>query len=87
MLWILLIFCNNLSITELPLKGNAKSDLFKVYMRDTGLLLAMLEDGSSKEVMDGNLRIYKGAIYENIIADIFSKLGKKLYYFERNSTI
>ncbi len=40
-------------------------------MRDTGLLLAMLEDGSSKEVMDGNLRIYKGAIYENIIADIF----------------
>ena len=71
MLWILLIFCNNLSIPELPLKGNAKSDLFKVYMRDTGLLLAMLEDGSSKEVMDGNLRIYKGAIYENIIADIF----------------
>ena len=37
--------------------------------------------------MDGNLGIYKGAIYENIIADIFSKLGKKLYYFERNSTI
>lgn len=80
-------FCYNLSIPELPLEGNAKSDVFKVYMRDTGLLLAMLEDGSAKEVMDGNLGIYKGAIYENIIADIFSKLGKKLYYFERNSTI
>jgi predicted AAA+ superfamily ATPase len=74
-------FCYNLSIPELPLEGNSKSDEFKVYMRDTGLLVAMLEDGSQKDIMDGNLGIYKGAIYENIIADVFGKLGKKLYYF------
>lgn len=37
-------FCYNLEIPELPLKGNAKSDTFKVYMRDTGLLLAMLDE-------------------------------------------
>jgi len=80
-------FCFNISKPELPLEGNAKSDVFKVYMRDTGLLMAMLEEGSAKEVIDGNLGIYKGAIYENIIADIFTKLGKKLYYFEHNSTI
>ena len=80
-------FCYNLSVPELPLEGNAKSDVFKVYMRDTGLLLAMLEEGSGKEIMNGNLGIYKGAIYENVIADIFTKLGKKLYYFEHNSTI
>ena len=80
-------FCYNLTNPELPLEGNAISDVFKVYMRDTGLLMAMLEDGSQKEIIDGNLGIYKGAIYENIIADIFTKLGKKLYYFEHNSTI
>lgn len=80
-------FCYNLVKPELPFEGNAKSDTFKVYMRDTGLLMAMLEEGSGKEIMDGNLGIYKGAIYENIIADIFAKLGKKLYYFEKNSTI
>lgn len=80
-------FCYNLSKPELPFEGNARSDTFKVYMRDTGLLMAMLEEGSGKEIMDGNLGIYKGAIYENIIADIFTKLGKKLYYFEKNSTI
>ena len=39
-------FCYNLEIPQLPLEGNAKSDVFKVYMRDTGLLLAMLDDGS-----------------------------------------
>jgi predicted AAA+ superfamily ATPase len=80
-------FCYNLSIPELPLEGNAKSDAFKVYMRDTGLLMAMLEDGSQEDIIDGNLGIYKGAIYENIIADIFSKSGKKLYYFEQNGKL
>ena len=72
---------------ESPLEGFAKEDIFKVYMKDTGLLVSMLEDGTQLEIMSGNLGIYKGAIYENIIADIFGKLGKKLYYFEYNSTL
>jgi predicted AAA+ superfamily ATPase len=80
-------FCYNLSNLELPFEGNSKSDMFKVYMRDTGLLMAMLEDGSQEDIIDGNLGIYKGAIYENIIADIFTKSGKKLYYFEYNSKV
>lgn len=80
-------FCHNLAVPELPLEGNAMSDTFKVYMRDTGLLVAMLEEGTQEDIIDGNLGIYKGAIYENIIADIFAKLGKKLYYFEHNSKL
>ena len=56
-------------------------------MKDIGLLMAMLEDGSQIDIIDGNLGIYKGAIYENVIADIFSKKGKKLYYFEHNSSL
>ena len=80
-------YCHNLSIPELPLEGNAMSDAFKVYMRDTGLLMAMLEEGSQADVIDGNLGIYKGAIYENIVADIFCKSGKKLYYFEQNGKL
>ena len=74
--------CYNLSIPELPLAGNAKNNEFKVYMRDTGLLVAMLEQGSQKSVIEGNLGIYKGALYENIIADIFTKLDKPLFYFQ-----
>ena len=80
-------FCYNLNNLELPLEGNKDRDSFKFYMADTGLLMAMLEDGSQTEIMNGNLGIYKGAIYENIIADIFNKSGKKLYYFEKNSTL
>jgi predicted AAA+ superfamily ATPase len=42
----------------------------------------MLEDGSQADIIDGKLGIYKGALYENIIADIFGKQGRKLYYYE-----
>jgi predicted AAA+ superfamily ATPase len=80
-------FCYNLRNPELPLEGNAQNDAFKVYMRDTGLLTSMLEDGSQADIIDGRLGIYKGAIYENIIADIFGKLEKKLYYFEYRAQI
>ncbi len=80
-------FCYNLGLPELPLEGNAREDVFKVYMRDTGLLMAMLEDGSQADIIDGNLGIYKGAIYENIIADILAKGGRKLFYYERDSKL
>ena len=80
-------FCYNLGKPELPLEGNVREDCFKVYMRDTGLLMAMLEDGAQEDILDGNLGIYKGAIYENIIADILAKSGRRLYYFERDGRL
>lgn len=75
----------NLSITELPLDGNAEEDVFKVYMRDCGLFVSMLEDGTQFDILRGNLHGYKGAIFENLIADIFGKMGRKLYYFHKDS--
>ena len=77
--------CYNLFITELPLDGNADQDTFKVYMRDTGLFVSMLEDGTQFDILQGNLLGYKGAIFEGLIADIFSKMGRKLYYFHKES--
>ena len=77
--------CRNLSAPELPLDGNAVEDAFKVYMRDTGLFISMLEPGTQADVLQGNLLGYKGAIFENAIADVFSKMGRKLYYFRKDS--
>lgn len=57
--------CYNLTLPELPLDGNANEDVFKVYMKDTGLLISMLEDGIQFDVLQGNLYGYKGAIFEN----------------------
>lgn len=77
--------CYNLNITELPLDGNSIPESFKVYMADTGLFVAMLEDGTQFDILQGNLFGYKGAIFENLIADIFTKMKRKLYYFRKDS--
>lgn len=77
--------CYNLEIPELPLDGNAINDVFKLYMNDTGLFVSMLEDGTQFDILQGNLYGYKGAIFENLIADIFTKMGRKLYYYHKVS--
>ncbi len=77
--------CYNLHTTELPLDGNSDENVFKVYMADTGLFVSMLEDGTQFDILNGNLLGYKGAIFENLAADIFTKMGRKLYYFHKDS--
>jgi len=77
--------CYNLTTTELPLDGNAIRDSFKVYMADIGLLTSMLEKGTSASILKGDLRGYKGAIFESLAADILGKMGRKLYYFHKDT--
>ena len=77
--------CYNLNFPELPLDGNAIENVFKIYMKDTGLFISMLEDGTQFDVLQGKLYGYKGAIFENLIADIFSKMGRRLYYYHKDS--
>lgn len=54
-------------------------------MQDSGLFVAMLEQGTTASLLNGNLGMYKGAIYENIIADAFSKMNRPLYYYHKDS--
>ncbi|MDO4622795.1 MAG: ATP-binding protein [Eubacteriales bacterium] len=77
--------CYNLTALELPLAGNAEESQFKVYMCDCGLFASMLEDGTQLDILEGNLFTYKGAVFENLIADIWGKRGKKLYYYRKDS--
>ena len=77
--------CYNTQITELPLEGNSISDCFKLYTSDIGLLVAMLDYGTQSDILKGNLLGYKGAIFENLMADFLCKSGQKLYYFQKDS--
>lgn len=77
--------CYNITNLELPLSANKDQDAFKIYVSDTGLFVAMLEEGTIDNIINGDLKIYKGAIFENIIADAFSKMSKELYYFRKPS--
>ena len=81
----IIVRCYNLSLPQLPLEGNVIRDIFKVYMADIGLLVSMLEPGTQSDILLGNMQIYKGALFENLIADIFSKMGRRLYYYHKDS--
>lgn len=77
--------CYNTQITELPLEGNSIKDCFKIYTTDIGILMAMLDYGTQADILKGNLLGYKGAIFENLMADFLCKSGQKLYYFHKDS--
>lgn len=46
--------CFNLSNLELPLEGNKINNIFKIYMRDSGLFVAMFDKGTAGEILSGN---------------------------------
>ena len=77
--------CYNTNITGLPMEGNAKDNVFKVYTADIGLLVEMLGPGVRADILQGNLGGFKGAIYENLMADTLHKKEQNLYYFQKDS--
>ena len=79
--------CHCLNFPELPLKGNYEEDKYKIYFADTGLLVAMLDDEAQEDLRaNKNLGVYKGALYENIVAEAFTKAGGELYYYKRDDS-
>ena len=79
--------CHNLNLPELPMKGNANANEYKIYFRDTGLLIASLDDESQTDLRHNrNFNTYKGALYENIVADMLVKAGYPLYYYRNEKS-
>ncbi|MGM9694008.1 MAG: ATP-binding protein [Alloprevotella sp.] len=74
--------CHCLNLPELPLKGNYNPTLYKLYFKDTGLLIASLDEEAQEDLRaNKNLGTYKGAIYENVVGDMLVKQGYALYYY------
>jgi predicted AAA+ superfamily ATPase len=79
--------CYNLQEPAVPLLSNRKNNAFKIYMRDTGLLVAMMESGVAQALMNEDLSINEGSIMENMVADMLTKEAYELTYFERKGTL
>ena len=74
--------CYCINYLELPLKGNYDPKLYKIYFKDTGLLIASLDEEAQEDLRKNkNLGTYKGAIYENIVGDMLVKQGYRLFYY------
>ncbi len=75
--------CYCMTQPELPLKGNYNPDNFKLYFKDTGLLVASLDEEAQEDLRNNkNFNAYKGAIYENVVGDMLSKQGYSLYFYK-----
>lgn len=81
----IITLCHNLNNITDPLEGNKIDNIFKIYMQDSGLFISMLDRDCASKILSGELGCYKGAIFENIISDSFSKQDRKLYYFHKDS--
>ena len=77
--------CHNLSTLERPLSLFEVADQFKVFVNDTGLFTAMLDDDTPVGILADSLGMGKGPIYENLVSEAFHKAEKKQYYFARSS--
>ena len=79
--------CHGLNIPELPLKGNYNPQNFKIYYKDTGLMVASLDEEAQEDLRaNKNLGTYKGAIYENIVGDMLAKQGYGLYFYRNEKS-
>lgn len=67
----------------LPLKGNYNPDNYKIYFKDTGLLIASLDEESQEDLrINKNFNTYKGAIFENIVSQMLVNQGYPLYFYK-----
>lgn len=74
--------CYLMNTLELPLKGNYDPNNFKLYFGDPGLLIGSLEEEAARDLRNNeNFNTYKGAIYENVIADMLVKSGYNLFFY------
>ena len=79
--------CYCLEKAELPLKGNYDPTDYKIYYKDSGLLIASLDEEAQADLRQNrNFNAYKGAIYENIVADALVKEGYDLYYYKNEKS-
>lgn len=80
-------YCYNLTEPAAPLKSNIRLDCFKIYVRDTGLLMSMYEEGIQKDVLNDDLYINEGAIIENVCAEEIQTRYSNIMYYEKKSQL
>jgi len=81
--------CYSLDFPELPLKAHRDRSAYKLYLADTGLLLAQLDEEAQADVrVRRSLGTWKGGLFENIVAEALVKSGEDAFYFKKdNSTL
>ena len=71
----------NIEEPKLPLELAKLRNLFKLFSNDVGLLSCQYADGIQLRILNNDIDINYGSIYENAVAEELYSHGLKLYYF------
>ena len=71
----------NVEEPRVPLKLNELRNLFKLFQNDVGLLASQYAGGIQLQILQGDVCINNGAIYENAVAQELHAHSWKLRYF------
>ena len=71
----------NVTEPRLPLLINSKSNLFKLFLSDIGMLTSLYGKTTQMAIMNDDISLNCGAIYENVVAQELNSHGFKTYYF------
>lgn len=74
--------CYNVAEPQPPLQLNAKHNLFKLFMADTGLLCAASMANIQFDILQGNVDVNMGSVLENVMAQAIKSNGFELYYYD-----
>lgn len=84
--------CYNSSEPNVGLKMNMERKTLKCYMADTGLLISHAFDENGivseeiyKKLLFDKLSVNSGMLMENIVAQMLTAAGHKLYFFSKSS--
>ena len=72
---------NCVSVPEKPLKGFEIYEVFKLFLSDVGILNRLLNI-SVNEILNNELKIFKGIIAENFVANQLISSGLPIYYWK-----
>lgn len=74
----------NVTESRLPLETNKKSNLFKLFLSDVGLLTSLYGKATQMAIINNDNSLNCGAIYEDIVAQELLAHGFKGYFFNSN---
>ncbi|MBQ1422662.1 MAG: ATP-binding protein [Firmicutes bacterium] len=84
--------CYNSTEPSVGIKMNRDRTTMKIYMGDTGLLIShafdengLVDEEVYKKILLGKLEINEGMVFENIVAQMLTASGHKLYFYSNAS--
>ncbi len=83
----IIVKVHNLEVPATPLSVNAVANQYKVFTTDIGMLVGMLEDGTTDAILSGSLGMGKGMLYEALVADALYKRGGRFFYYSKESRL